>query len=96
MSNPILRIVHTIQLRALYVYVLIAAIEVDIPDRRGFIRLRVSKADGGEERRGDEIDVLTWVREQAKDREDGEASHGAGVVVAGEAGGGGVEMGWDI
>lgn len=96
MTDPIPTIRHPIQPRALDIYPPIAGIEIDIPYRGSLIRHRVGDTNRLKERRDDKVHVLPGVREEAHHREDGEGAHGARVVVAGEAGGGGVEGGGDV
>lgn len=96
MTDPILGIRLAIQPRALDIYPPVGAIEIDIPDRCGLVCHGVSDTHGFEERGDDKVHVLPWVGEEAHHREDGEGAHGARVVVAGEAGCGGVEGGGDV
>lgn len=96
MLKPILRIWLPIERGALDVNVLIARIEVDIPDRRLLASHAVIHAHFLEERRSDEIDILTGIWEDPGHREGYERSHGATVIVPCDANDGVVELGRDI
>lgn len=82
MSNPVSRIILTIQPRALYVDPLILLIEVYISDRRRGIRELVGYANGFEERRNDKVHVLAWVGKETDHAEECEGCHGTRVIVA--------------
>ena len=96
MINPIFRINHPIERCALDINIPIRSVEIDIADRSRLPRHTVCDGNRGEKGRGDEVHVLTWVRENAEHSERDERSHGAAVVVAGNSGGGGIEIARDV
>lgn len=96
MPNPILRIRLIIQPCALNIYILVPFIKIHIPDGSGFIGELIRDANGFKEGWDDEVDVLAWVGEEADGGEESEGGHGAGIVISGQAGEGGIEAGGDI
>lgn len=85
MIDPVLRIRHPIQRRALNEDRIILTIEIHVSDYSRFFRHWRRDAYALEEGRDDEIDVLAWVGEETDHGECDERAHGAAVVVALEA-----------
>lgn len=96
MPNPIFRILRSIQLHTLNIYVFVQLVKIDVTNRGGIIRKLVGDADGFEEGRCDEVDVLARVGEEAHLTEDGEARHCARIVVARKTAVAGVEARWYV
>lgn len=94
MPNPTLCIRPPIQRRTLDVLGLIRRIKVLDFDNRPPAIPR-AQPHFAEKRRGEEIDVLSCDGEEAHHSEAAEGAHGA-IVVAGDAGKGGVEEGGDV
>ena len=94
--DPVLRVYIAIQPDTLNVCILVRRIKINSAHSRGGVGERTCDVDLREERERNEIHVLTGVREEAEHGEEGEGCHGAGVVVAGEAGGSAVEAGGDV
>ena len=96
MIDPIFCIWFTVERSVLDKNVFVGWIKPSIADSRGFAGEGGFDADALEEGGADEIDVLTRVGEEAHHAECHKGAHGAAVVVAWEAGFGGLEVGWDI
>jgi hypothetical protein len=80
--DPVLAIRFSVQSGALDVDIPVARIKVHIPDPSDFPCDRRGDIDGFEEGRGDQVDVLAGVWEEAEHAEGDERAHGAGIVVA--------------
>lgn len=85
MRDPVLGIWLPVELRALDVNVLIGAIKVDVLHCRRLARQPVLDADLGEIRRQDEVYVLSSHGPQTHHGESAECTHGAGVIITGDA-----------
>lgn len=94
MPNPTLRIRPPIQRRALDILGLIRRVKVLHFDNRPPAIPR-AQPHFAEEGRGEEVDVLACDGEETHHGEAAKGAHGA-VVVAGDAGEGGVEEGGDV
>lgn len=75
MPNPVARVVFAVERGALNVDALVLGIEIDVADRGRLVRDGVCDAEGCEEGRVDEVEVLSWVGEETHHAEDGEAGH---------------------
>lgn len=97
MVDPTLRVRLPVQRGILHIEILVTGpIKIQVPDRRGLARQRVRNVHLGEERRVDQVHVLSAHRPEAHHAQRGEAAHGPAVVVAGDPADGVVELAGDV
>lgn len=96
MRNPALRVWLSVKRRTLDVNIFIPSIKVDVLHRRRLTRQAILDAHLWEVWRQDKIDVLSAHWPHTHHGKSAESSHGAGVVVAGNAVYVGVEQRRDV